>query len=73
MTRSRGTFTSQEKATIVLRHLIDKTPVDPIIDFRGSHRATSAPTNVNRRLPSDRLTGVLSSTILGRLVAGIPG
>ena len=27
MTRSRRTFTSQEKATIVLRHLIDKTPV----------------------------------------------
>ena len=37
MTRSRRTFTSQEKATIVLRYLIDKTPVSDLCDEFGLH------------------------------------
>ncbi len=37
MTRSRRTFTSQEKATIVLRHSIDKTPVSDLCDEFGLH------------------------------------
>jgi transposase-like protein len=37
MTRSRRTFTSQEKATIVLRHLIDKIPVSDLCDEFGLH------------------------------------
>ena len=37
MTRSRRTFTSQEKATIVLRYLIDNTPVSDLSDEFGLH------------------------------------
>lgn len=37
MTRSRRTFTPQEKATIVLRHLIDKTPFSDLCDELGLH------------------------------------
>ena len=32
MTRSRRTFTAQEKAAIVMRHLVDKTPVSDLCD-----------------------------------------
>jgi transposase len=35
MTRSRRTFTAQEKAAIVMRHLIDKTPVSDLCDEFG--------------------------------------
>ncbi len=35
MTRSRRTFTAQEKAAIVKRHLIDKTPVSDLCDELG--------------------------------------
>jgi len=35
MTRSRRTFTAQEKAAIVLRHLVDKTPVSDLSDEFG--------------------------------------
>jgi transposase len=35
MTRSRRTFTAQEKAAIVLRHLVDKTPVSDLCDEYG--------------------------------------
>ena len=35
MTRSRRTFTAQEKAAIVLRHLVDKTPVSDLCDEFG--------------------------------------
>ncbi len=35
MTRSRRTFTADEKAAIVLRHLIDKTPVSDLCDEYG--------------------------------------
>ncbi len=37
MTRSRRTFSSQEKAKMVLRHLIDKTPVSDLCDEFGHH------------------------------------
>ena len=37
MTRCRRIFTSQEKATIVLRHLILKTPVSDLCDEFGLH------------------------------------
>ncbi|MBU6387674.1 MAG: transposase [Planctomycetes bacterium] len=37
MTRSRRTFTSQEKTTILLRHLIGKTPVSDLCDEFGLH------------------------------------
>jgi transposase len=35
MTRARRTFTAQEKAAIVLRHLVDKTPVSDLCDEFG--------------------------------------
>jgi transposase-like protein len=35
MTRVRRTFTAQEKAAIVLRHLVDKTPVSDLADEFG--------------------------------------
>ena len=35
MTQSRRTFTAQEKAAIVLRHLVDKTPVSDLCDEFG--------------------------------------
>ena len=35
MTRSRRTFTAQEKAAIVMRHLVDKTPVSDLCDEFG--------------------------------------
>lgn len=35
MSRSRRTFTSQEKATIILRHWLDKTPVSDLCDEFG--------------------------------------
>ena len=37
MTRSRRNFTPQEKAAIVLRHLVDKTPVSDLCDELGLH------------------------------------
>jgi transposase-like protein len=35
MTRSRRTFTAQEKAAIVMRHLVDKTAVSDLCDEFG--------------------------------------
>ena len=35
MTRSRRTFTVQAKAVIVMRHLVDKTPVSDLCDEFG--------------------------------------
>ncbi len=35
MTRSRRTFTAQEKAAVVKRHMIDKTPVSDLCDEFG--------------------------------------
>jgi transposase len=35
MTRSRRSFTAQEKAAIVMRHLVDKTPVSDLCDEFG--------------------------------------
>ena len=35
MTRSRRTFTSQEKAVVVKRYLVDKTPVSALCDELG--------------------------------------
>ena len=35
MTRSRRNFTAQEKAAIVKRHLVDKTPVSNLCDEFG--------------------------------------
>ena len=37
MTRSRRNFTPQEKAAIVLRHLVDKTPVSDLCDELELH------------------------------------
>jgi transposase-like protein len=37
MTRSRRNFTPQEKAAIVLRNLVDKTPVSDLCDELGLH------------------------------------
>jgi transposase len=37
MTRSRRNFTPQEKAAIVLQHLVDKTPVSDLCDEFGLH------------------------------------
>ena len=37
MIRSRGNFTPQEKAAIVLRHLVGKTPDSDLLDEIGLH------------------------------------
>jgi transposase-like protein len=37
MTRSRRNFAPQEKAAIVLRHLVHKTPVSDLCDELGLH------------------------------------
>ena len=35
MTRSRRTFTAQEKAAVVKRYLVDKTPVSDLCEELG--------------------------------------
>ena len=37
MTRQRRRFTSEEKAVIVRRHLVDKVPVSDLCDKHGIH------------------------------------